>query len=101
MGQQLVVKSGVHALGGEKMLQLSPWGGKQIFGVVGSPLTVAGVCTLDLRFTDYVIQADFMVVDCLTVESIIGLDFLERQGCVVDLPPGQGSVSSFGACAGH
>ena len=74
------------ALGGEKMLQLSPWGGKQIVGVVGSPLTVLGVCTLDLRFTDLVIQADFVVVDCLAVESIIGLDFLERQGCVVDLP---------------
>ena len=74
------------ALGGEKMLQLPPWGGKQIVGVVGSPVTVLGVCTLDLRFTDLVIQADFVVVDCLAVESIIGLDFLERQGCVVDLP---------------
>ena len=63
------------AFGGEKMLQLSPWGGKQIVGVVGSPLTVLGVCTLDLRFTDLVIQADFVVVDCLAVESIIGLNF--------------------------
>ena len=74
------------ALGGEKVFQLSPWGGKQIVGVVGSPLTVLGVCSLDLRFTELVIQADFVVVDCLAVESIIGLDFLERQGCVVDFP---------------
>ena len=74
------------ALGGEKLLQLSPWGGKQFVGVVGSPLMVLGVCTLDLRFTDLVIQADLVVIDCLAVESIIGLDFLERQGCVVDLP---------------
>ena len=42
-----------------------------------------GAC---LRFTDLVIQADFVVVECLAVESIIGLDYLERQGCVVDLP---------------
>ena len=74
------------ALGGGKVLQLSPWGGKQIVGVIYSPLMVLGVCTLDLRFTDLVIQADFVVVDSLAVESIIGLDFLERQGCVVDLP---------------
>ena len=65
------------------MLQLSLWGGKQIVGVVGSPLMVLGVCTLDLRFTDLVIQADFVVVDCLAVESIIGLDFLERQAVLL------------------
>ena len=73
-------------LGGEKVVQLSPWGGKQIIGVIGSPLMVLGVCTLDLRFTDIVIQTDFVVVDSLAVEAIIGLDFLESQGCVVDLP---------------
>ena len=39
-----------------------------------------------MRFTDLVIEADFVVVHCLAVESIVGLDFLERQGCVVDLP---------------
>ena len=73
------------ALGGEKVLQLSLWGGKQIVGVVGSPLMVLGVWTLDLKFADLVLQADFVAVDYLTVESIIGLDFLESQGCVVDL----------------
>ena len=65
-------------LGGEKVLQLSPWGGKQIVSMVG--------CTLDLRFTDLVIQAGLAVVDCFAVDSIIGLDFLERQVCVFDFP---------------
>ena len=68
------------------VLQLYPWGGKQLVGVVGSPVMVLRVCTLQLRYVDLVLQADFVVVDSLQVESIIGLDFLEAHNCIIDLP---------------
>ena len=52
----------------------------------GQPSNGAGsVYARFLKFADLVLQADFVVVDYLAVESIIGLDFLESQGCVIDL----------------
>ena len=34
------------------------------------------------------VNIDFLVIDSLKVESLIGIDFLEKHGCVVNLQEG-------------
>ena len=72
------------AMGGKNAVISVGW--KTVGWCGGSPVMVLGVCTLQLRFVDLVLQADFVVADLLQVESIIGLDFLEAHHCIVDLP---------------
>ena len=42
-----------------------------------------GVCALDLRFTDLVIQADFVVVDCLAIESSLVSIFMRGRAVLL------------------
>ena len=43
-------------------MQVSPRDGKQLVGVGCSPKMLLGVCTLQLRFVDLVLQADFVLL---------------------------------------
>ena len=43
-------------------MQVSPRDGKQLVGVGCSPEMLLGVCTLQLRFVDLVLQADFVLL---------------------------------------
>ena len=54
-------------------------------GVEGSSVPVHGVTTMDIQLQGQMVSIDFVVVEMLKVESLMGLDFLERYSCVVDL----------------
>ena len=54
-------------------------------GVEGSSVPVHGMTTMDIQLQGQMVSIDFVVVEMLKVESLMGLDFLERYSCVVDL----------------
>ena len=64
---------------------LEQWSGGQLVGVEGSSVPVHGVTTMDIQLQGQMVSIDFVVVEMLKVESLMGLDFLERYSCVVDL----------------
>ena len=72
-------------LGGASAFGLSPWRGRHLVGVEGSTVPVCGVTTLDFHLADQAFSADLVVVDSLKVESILGLDFLEKHEGIIDL----------------
>ena len=73
-------------LEGEHGCSLSPWDGHKLVGVEGSPVSVCGVTTLHLDIAGTIFVSDFVVVDALGVDCIIGLDFLRKFEGVIDLP---------------
>eukprot|EP00731_Ephydatia_muelleri_P013115 Em0007g425a len=73
-------------LEGEHGCSLSPWDGHKLVGVEGSPVSVCGVTTLHLDIAGTTFVSDFVVVDALGVDCIIGLDFLRKFEGVIDLP---------------
>lgn len=60
--------------------------GSAASGVDGSPLTVYGSATVDLRLHEHSMTTDVIVVSLLTAEVILGLDFLREHCAHNDLP---------------
>ena len=58
----------------------------KLVGVNGSPVDVEGVATMDIVIGGCKVSADFIVAGALKVQSLIGLDFLKKYGCVIDIP---------------
>eukprot|EP00731_Ephydatia_muelleri_P015777 Em0009g201a len=81
----LVRKDVWDRLGGASRFGLSPWRGRHLVGVEGSTVPVCGVTTLDFHLADQAFSVDLVVVDSLKVESILGLDFLEKHHGIIDL----------------
>ena len=81
----LVRKDVWDRLGGASRFGLSPWRGRHLVGVEGSTVPVCGVTTLDFHLADQAFSVDLVVVDSLKVESILGLDFLEKYHGIIDL----------------
>ena len=75
-------------LGGTDKYNLEQWTGSQLVGVEGSPFPVYGATVLKGEMGGLCVNIDFLVVDSLKVESLIGIDFLEKHGCVVNLQEG-------------
>ncbi len=69
---------------GHSQTHLTPWTGHKLVGVEGSPIKVSGVATVDVTFAGSMVQGDFLVADSLRAPAILGLDFLERNRCVID-----------------
>jgi len=69
--EKIVPKGGEH---------LEAWT-KNIVGVEGSPLSVLGA---NITLAGTVVSGDFLVAQALSAEAIMGLDFLEIQGCVIN-----------------
>ena len=66
---------------------VTPWSGPLLVGVEGTALGVRGVSQLDLTIPHSgTIVQEFVVVETLTSEAILGLDFLETQGATLDFP---------------
>ena len=66
---------------------VTPWSGPLLVGVEGTALGVWGVSQLDLTIPHSgTIVQEFVVVETLTTEAILGLDFLESQGATLDFP---------------
>ena len=64
---------------------LDPWTGQRLVGVEGTPLQVCGTVQVRLRLGEETFQMRVVVVDGLTVDVILGLDFLEAHSCTVDI----------------
>ena len=64
--------------------QLSPWTGPKLVGGEGTPLEVHGVATMEIALAGKYFQVDFVVVALLRTQSILGLDFMEGNQCVVN-----------------
>ena len=74
-------------------IKLETWN-KNLVRVEGSPLSVLRATTLDVTLAGTVVSGDFLVAKALSAEAIMGLDFLEGQGCVINT--GQGVIHMKG-----
>ena len=75
-------------LGGADKYKLEQWTGSQLVGVEGSPVPVYGATCVKVQMGDLCVNIDFLVVESLKVESLIGIDFLEKHRYVVNLEEG-------------
>ena len=64
---------------------LEPWTGQRLVGVKGTPLQVCGTAQMELKLGEETFQSRVVVVDGLTADVILGLDFLEAHSCTVDI----------------
>eukprot|EP00731_Ephydatia_muelleri_P002224 Em0001g2224a len=67
-------------------MELKEWGGSsRLVDVNGSPLHVQGIVLVHLTLSKNVVfENKFLVVEGMTVEAILGLDFLETFKCMID-----------------
>ena len=61
----------------------------KLVGVDGSPMQVQGSVIVDLNLSDQAFQQEVIVANSLTSEGILGINFLEANGCVLDLSQGE------------
>ncbi|KAL5479408.1 hypothetical protein EMCRGX_G022928 [Ephydatia muelleri] len=75
-----------HRVSANKHMELKEWGGSsRLVGVNGSPLHVQGIVLVFLTLSKNVVfENKFLVVEGMTVEAILGLDFLETFKCMID-----------------
>ena len=66
-------------------MELEEWNGKQLVGVEGTPLHVCGITQVQISLGGRCFQLQVVIVSGLTVDVILGLDFLEANGCTIDL----------------
>ena len=64
---------------------LKPWNGPRLTGVEGSLLKVHGCYPICFRLSGEEFQWTMLIVDDLTTEGILGLDFLEANSCSVNM----------------
>ena len=64
---------------------LEPWIGQRLVGVEGTPLQVCGTAQVELKLGEETFQSRVVVVDGLTADVILGLDFQEAHSCTVDI----------------
>ncbi len=64
---------------------LDAWTGQQLVGVEGTRLQVRGSVEVTVRIADRHFKPRIVVVDGLTAEAILGLDFLESYHCTLDI----------------
>ena len=57
---------------------LEQWSGGRLVGVEGSSVPVHGMTTMGIQLQGQMVSIDFVVVEMLKVESLMGLDFLEK-----------------------
>ena len=58
--------------------------GLWLVGVDGAPLHVQGSVIVELNILGQTLQQELIVVNALTSEGILGLNFLEANNCVLD-----------------
>ena len=63
---------------------LMRWNGSGLVGVEGSSIEILGVASCDLSLAGILVKGDFLVAKTLSTEAILGLDFLENHGCVIN-----------------
>ena len=63
--------------------------GLRLVGVGGAPLQIQRSVTIELEFSGKTFKQELIVVNVLTSEGILGLNFLEANDCVLDLARGE------------
>ncbi len=63
---------------------LTPWTGRQLVGVEGSPIRVHGEAEISVSFGGQPVSVNLVVADSLKARAILGLDFLEANHCTID-----------------
>ena len=58
----------------------------------GIPISVRGSTSIQFAMNSMEFEHEFVLVDHITAEAILGLDFLEGNKCVVDLCNKQVSI---------
>ena len=61
----------------------------RLVGVDGAPLQIHGSVAVELEISEKTSKQDLIVVNALTSEGILGLNFLEANNCVLDLGWGE------------
>ena len=62
---------------------LEPWSGPKLVGANGTPIRVLGTATVNLTMAHKTFPTQVVVAEPLTAEAIMGLDFLEKNKCVI------------------
>jgi len=63
--------------------------GLRLVGVDGAPLHIRGSVIVELEISAKTFKQEVIIVDALTSEGILGLNFLEANNCVLDLGRGE------------
>ena len=77
--------------------KLEPWT-KQLVSVDGSSVRVLGCCQIRITMGNNTFHHAVLIVDTLTMEGILGLDFLKKHRCSVDLGENMLKVSRSSIC---
>ena len=64
---------------------LSPWGGNKIVGVNGTSLHIQGSANVTITVMNKTFRCTMVIVDDMTVDAILGLDFLETNHCTINI----------------
>jgi len=64
--------------------ELKHWTGSQLVGVDGSTLVIRGETTINITLAGRVVTGDVLVAGGLGMPAILGLDFLEKNSCVIN-----------------
>ena len=73
-------------------IKLEPGMYQNLVGVDGHPIRVRGSVTIPVSIAGRSFQQQFIIADHITAEGILGIDFMERNNCVVDLAKRQMTV---------
>ena len=74
---------------------LNPWGGNKLVGVNGTSLHIHGSANVTISVLNKTFACAMVIVDDITVDAILGLDFLEANQCSLDVGE---RLLHFGSC---
>ena len=74
------------------LCELKLWTGDGLIGAGGTPLQTVGCTNMDLAIAGGKFPSEVIVVDSLMTEGILGVDFLKKHRCNVDLKEGRQTV---------
>lgn len=66
-----------------QQINLTQWEGPELVGANGTSISLRGTTEVTLEISELVFPMAIVVSDVLTVEAILGRDFLEKNGCVI------------------
>ena len=64
--------------------ELVPWAGGGLVGVEGTPLVIHGMAAVEIGLLGKLLPTEVVVASSLKAQAILGVDFLERNGCVIN-----------------
>lgn len=64
--------------------ELVPWAGGGLVGVEGTPLDIHGMATVEIGLRGKLLPSEVVIASSLKAEAILGVDFLEQNGCVIN-----------------